>query len=255
MLKNKITQEEFDKLPAVIQAEYSKSGDAFFLQAEESVTLGDSLKKERQTREEKERELARLQGELGNLKGVDLERYRKLVEQEESAAQRKAEEERDYEGAKKIAVEAAIKPLQEKLTALTAELEDERGFTAQTLIGEKLKGWSGQKVAPHLQEAFEALIRQKYDPKVKRNGKERLPIFSQDGLEVGFDAFLEKLPEQDWAKHFLLSDANGTGGGAEAGKVVTGQAAGGKKTVKYGDAAAMRQHADAIAKGEVIVTD
>lgn len=258
MLKNRIKQEDFDKLPAVLQAEYSKSGDDFILQAEEAVTLQGSLQKEREARTEKERELARLAEQMAPLKAIDLERYKKLVEAEESAAEKKALEEKDFEAAKRLAVEAAIKPLNEKLLKLESDLKDETAFTAQATVGEKLSTWIGTHVAPQHQKAFRALLEQDYKPTVLRDGKDRKPVFIENGLQVAFDDFVSKLPEQDWAKHYLLSDNNGSGGGAEPGKVVNGtqnNGAGGKKTIKSSDTAGIQANFDAIAKGEVVVVD
>lgn len=256
MLKNKISKEDFDKLPAVIQAEYSLSGDSYFLQAEEAVTLGDTLKRERAEKEEKARELARIQGELGNLKSIDPERYRKLVEAEDKKAELDALAEKDFEAAKRLAVESATKPLIDKLTKLEAELGEERQYTNQSTVGEKLNAWIGTHVAPQHQRAFRALIETDYKPEVKREGKERKPVFKEAGLEVGFDDFLAKLPEQEWAKHYLLSEQNGSGGGAEAGKIVTGQGASGKvQTVKKTDIAAIRENSQGIMDGSVQVVD
>lgn len=267
-LKRKITKAELEALPEVVREYYTESGDSFVLAAEDAVAAQNAAKLEREAREKAERELAQANADLAGLadrRDIDPKRYKELVDAAAAAEQQKAIDAKDFEEAKRLAVEAATKPLRDQITqltgqvtTLTSERDDEVAFSSSAVIGDRLNAFVGSKVHPHLQKAFASMLREDYKPNVKRNGKDRELVWTVDGKEVKWDDFMGQVEKADWAKGFLLSETNGNGGGgsgaAGGGVGATGAPGGGgaKKTVK---ASEMGQHLDAIAKGEVEVVE
>lgn len=272
-LPRKVTKAGLDALPEAVREFYTQSGEDWVLAAEDAVAAQKAAQSEREARERAETELGKLRDELKALedrKDIDPKKYKELVDAAAKAEQKAAEDEKNIEKIKELAVKEATAPLTARIkdlegsvatltgekTTLQSQLTDEVAFTDDTLIGDRLKGWIGQKVHPQLQGAFEALVRRDHKPLVKRDGKSRTPLFMKGDAEVAWDEFLKEAETADWAKPFLLSDTNGNGGGGSGagggGDSASKAAASSKKTVKVSE---MGGHLEAIAKGEVEVVE
>jgi hypothetical protein len=270
----KFTKAEWEALPEearkILGDMYVASGDSYVLKEDPSVET------ERTARTKAEEALRKAQEELTALadrRDIDPKKYKELMDAAAAAEQRQAEEQKDLEKLKQLAAEQATAPLLARIkelegsvatltterTNLQTQLTDEVAFTDDTLIGDRLKGWTGQRVHPQLQAAFEALVRRDHQPFVKRDGKSRTPLFKKGDAEVAWDAFLKDVETAEWAKPFLLSETNGNGGGGSgaggAGDSATKSGQGGGGAKKQVKASEMGSHLEAIANGEAVVVE
>jgi len=231
MLKFKIASEDFDKLNDVEKTFYAMAGDGYQLQVEGAVDKG-KLNEFRTTNTE-------LMKNQEAFKGVDLEKYRALEDQERKLVEGDLIAKKDYEGLVTQRTQSLTSDFQAKIDNLTNQLAESstshnRLQSKYEIEGEASKAFGVHKINPDAFDSVMAQIKSKFSID---NGK----VIARDGENIlaGADGnltvseFVASQPEI-----FKIQSQGGKGSGNEStGGMSAGQSSADK--IKAGLASRM----------------
>ena len=174
MLKFKIASEDFDKLNDVEKTFYAMAGDGYQLQVEGAVDKG-KLNEFRTTNTE-------LMKNQEAFKGVDLEKYRALEEQERKLVEGDLIAKKDYEGLVTQRTQSLTSDFQAKIDNLTSQLAESstshnRLQSKYEIEGEASKAFGVHKINPDAFDSVMAQIKSKFSID---NGK----VIARDGDNI-----------------------------------------------------------------------
>ena len=174
MLKFKIASEDFDKLNDVEKTFYAMAGDGYQLQVEGAVDKG-KLNEFRTTNTE-------LMKNQEAFKGVDLEKYRALEDQERKLVEGDLIAKKDYEGLVTQRTQSLTSDFQAKIDNLTNQLAESstshnRLQSKYEIEGEASKAFGVHKINPDAFDSVMAQIKSKFSID---NGK----VIARDGENI-----------------------------------------------------------------------
>jgi hypothetical protein len=159
MLKFKLDQEAFGKLSEAEKTFYAQAGDGYQLQVE-GATDKSKLDEFRQTNVE-------LMKQQEQFKGIDVEKYRKLEEQERKLRDKELIEKGEFEQLVQERTAALENDYQAKLNNMQAQLDETTNKYTTTVSkyeieGAASKAFAEHKIAPEATEAVLAQIRSRF---------------------------------------------------------------------------------------------
>ncbi len=159
MLKFKIDADSFDKLNDVEKTFYAQSGEGYQLQVD-GATDKSKLDEFRATNVD-------LLKQQEQFKGVDLEKYRKLEEQERKLRDKELIDKKDFDGLINERTASIHSDYQAKIDNLTNQLNDSAGnynnlMTKTEIEGAATKAFSAHKINPDAFDSVMAQIKSKF---------------------------------------------------------------------------------------------
>jgi len=215
VLKFTIDQESFDGLQEPMKALYEQKGESYNLLVEGAVDKS-KLDEFRQTNVE-------LLKQQEAFKGVDLNKYRLLEEQERKLRDKELIDKKDFDGLINERTNSMKSDYEAKLQALKADYEGLSSnhhsiINKYEIEGASSKAFTAHKIDPDMHEAVTALIKSKFvvdnNQVIAKNG---------DSIELGangnltIDEFVASLPER-----FKIQSNGGGGQGNKSPGVFSG---------------------------------
>jgi hypothetical protein len=257
MLKPILTSAEVNALPEALRKEYVEKDGQFVIDVEGILLPGEALKLKSQVAEfrDNNRELhakvQKLEPLAAKFEGVDPDEYRQLKSEVGELKKKGVNDPKDVDALVRSAVEKAINPLKEELTAERTKREEaqkaaDKGKFRELVSAAATKaGVDGPQLRHVLRDAEETFELKDGD------------LVPRNGVKHPTDP-LKELTPSDWLAGLSKSDpylfAASSGGGAERGAGSNGAPPKvGVKRLMNPSPEEMGQHMDDIASGKTIV--
>lgn len=249
------TKAEIDALPEAVRGLYAEKDGKFFLDIDggfvspqEVTDLKSKVAEFRDTNVSLLKKVGDLEPQLKKFEGLDPEEYKRLKKDHEDLVKKSGgKKDDDIEALITRAIDAATKPITEKLAAEEAARKAAEGEASRARFREIVTA-----------EAKKKGVRDNSLRHVIRDAEEKFELISgaikaKAGVKNAADPLKDYTPA-DWLEDLSKSDGNlfedSNGGGASP---QDGRPRAGVKTLINPTPLEMGQHATAIAKGEMVV--